>query len=117
MGTESMDDAALLRKQRQFLEQIERSIREANRRIIHDRIPELDQEGFVRFAHHVARLRAAYLQEALEVGVAAGEDEPEAWIDSLRRRREAYEEARDAFDALQRTIERGYVDMGLPASV
>lgn len=117
MGIETMDDAALMRKQRQFLDQIERSIREANRRIIHDRISELDQEGFVRFAHHVARLRAAYLQAALEVGLDAGEDEPASWIVSLRRRREAYEEARDAFEALQRAIERGYVDMGLPAAV
>lgn len=32
--------------------------------------------------------------------------------DRLRRCREAYEEAKAAFAALERAIERGYVDLG-----
>lgn len=113
MNFDMTADAALLRKQRQFLEQIERSIREANRGIIHDRIPEIGQEGFAGFARRVARLRAGYLQAALEAGAAMEEDDQAPWVESLRRHREAYEEARDAFEALQHAIERGYVDMGL----
>lgn len=106
-------DAALLRTQRKFLDQIERNIREANRGIIHDRIPELDQAGFAEFAQRVARLRASYLQAALEAGTRMEDDEKSPWVESLRRHREAYEEAREAFEALQHAIERGYVDMGL----
>lgn len=114
MIDDNMDDAVLLRKQRRFLEQIERSIREVNRRIIHERIPEVDQEGFVRFASQVALLRARYLQAALEAGIAAPEGvETGGWPAVLRQHREAYLEAREAFEALQRAIERGYVDMGL----
>jgi hypothetical protein len=107
---EHTDDTALLRRQRTFIDEIERSIRSANREILHARIPELDQQSFVRMAHHVARLRASYLEAAL-----AAEDDPDAagWVSRLRDQREAYEEARDAFDALQRAIERGYVDIGL----
>lgn len=115
MNFDTTADAALLRKQRHFLEQIERSIRAANRGIIHERIPELGQEGFSEFAQRVARLRASYLQAALEAGSRMEDDEHSPWVEALRRHREAYEEARDAFEALQHAIERGYVDMGLRA--
>jgi hypothetical protein len=104
------DDTALLRRQRTFIDEIERSIRAANREILHQRIPQLDQQSFVKMAHHVARLRASYLEAAL-----ASESDPStaSWVTLLREQREAYEEAREAFDALQRAIERGYVDIGL----
>jgi hypothetical protein len=105
-------DAVLLRRQRQFLHEVEQGIRECNRDIIHGRIPELNKQSFTRFAAVVARLRAAYLEAAL--GVSREADAGEALAESvrsLRDRREAYEEARDAFEALQRAIERGYVDI------
>lgn len=116
MAYENGDDAALLRRQRLFLEEIERSVRESNRELIHDRIPVLDREGFVHFARVVARLRAAYLEAAF----LASEHEDLAqsqpgWVERLRGHREAYEEARLAFEALQRSIERGYVDIGAAA--
>jgi hypothetical protein len=107
---EQNDDAVLLRRQRKFIEEIERNIRAANREILHEKIPELDRERFVRLALLVARLRASYLQAAL---AADAEADAPSWVKRLREHREAYEEARDAFDALQRTIERGYVDIGL----
>lgn len=106
------DDAALLRRQRQFLHELERSVREANRAIIHARIPELDQQRFVELAERVAQLRASYLECAL-AGMAGGE--PSVPVAELRQHREAYEEATHAFDALQRAIERGYVEIGFAA--
>src|SRR5690554_6113787 len=106
------DDAALLRRQRQFLHEVEQSIREANREIIHGQIPELNKERFVQFALVVARLRASYLQAALDLSHSEGESEGSAVAgETLRDHRCAYEEARDAFEALQRAIERGYVDI------
>ena len=112
MTTESLFDTEFLKHQRHFLHEVERGIREANLEIIHGLIPELDKESFVRFATVVARLRATYLQAALQLGNAA-ENEPahSTALGELRRHREAFEEARAAFDALQRAIERGYVDM------
>jgi hypothetical protein len=111
---EHADDATLLRLQRRFLEEVERSIRVANRDILQETIPELNQERFVQMALRVARLRASYLQVAL-----GSERDPDsapgasAWATRLREHREAFEEACAAFDALQRAIERGYVDIGL----
>ena len=105
-----LDDTALLRRQRTFIDEIERSIRSANREILHERIPELNQQSFVRMAHHVARLRASYLEAALD---SEQDPPPPEWVARLREQREAFEEARAAFDALQRAIERGYVDIGL----
>ena len=104
------DDAALLRRQRQFLEEVERKIAEANREILHERIPELDKSSFVALAKQVARLRATYLQAALTAATAA--ETTEDFVSELRSKREAYDEAREAFDALQRAIQRGYVDIG-----
>ncbi|HUE97145.1 MAG TPA: hypothetical protein VMN39_10820 [Longimicrobiaceae bacterium] len=108
-----VDDAALLRRQRQFLEEVERKIAEANREILQEHIPELNQARFVSLAKQVARLRAAYLQAALG---AQDETDPETFVRELRSRREAYDEARDAFEALQRAIQRGYVDIGQSVS-
>ena len=108
-----VDDGELLRRQRHFLEQVERKIATVNREILHAQIPELDQASFVRLAEQVARLRAAYLQTAL--GVAKNGESEAAVVEELRRRREAYDEARLAFEALQRAIERGYVDIGKAA--
>jgi len=109
----TLEDTGLLRKQRQFLEQIERGIAEANREIIHERIPELDSQAFVSLALQVARLRARYLEAALERHDDEDGESAAAWSRTLRERREAYEEAVGAFEALQRAIQRGYVDIGL----
>lgn len=111
MAIDSLDDTEFLKQQRHFLHDVERGIREANLEIIHALIPELGQESFVRFATVVARLRASYLQAALRLSNAPDEPTCATELDELRRRREAYEEARAAFEALHRAIERGYVDM------
>ncbi len=103
------DDSARLRKQQRFLSEVEMAIRDANRRIIHERIPDLDRQRFVTFATFVARLRADYLAEALATESAP--DQVQA-VESLRLRRRAFAEARDAFAALERAVERGYVDIG-----
>lgn len=96
-----------IRQQRKFLHDVEAAIRDANRRIIHAKIPNLDRQSFVAFATRVAELRAAYLEAALAL---AGSGAPPSEL--LAARRVAFEEARDAFAALERAIERGYVDIG-----
>lgn len=103
------EDSAQLRKQQRFLHEVEVAIRDANRRIIHERVPDLDRQRFVTFATFVARLRADYLAEALALSQAA--DQAQA-MEALRQRRRAFDEARDAFAALERAVERGYVDIG-----
>jgi hypothetical protein len=110
--TAGQDDYQHLMEQKRFLGEIEQGIRRANREIIHQRIPELNKDTILSFAVAVGRLRARYLEAAFKIGVDEHGDAPEqAQIDEIRRRREMFEEARAAFDALRYAIERGYIDV------
>jgi hypothetical protein len=106
------DDTAQLRKQQRFLHEVEVAIREANRKLIHERIPDLDRQRFVTFATFVAQLRAEYLAAALSMQSTLDAAEREKAVASLRMHRRAFNEARDAFAALERAVERGYLDIG-----
>lgn len=97
-----------IRKQEKFLKDVEHSISDINRTIIHAKIPNLNRDTFVAMASFVARLRADYLDAALHVVNGTGPD----GLQDLAKRRHAFEEAKAAFAALERSIERGYVDIG-----
>lgn len=99
------------REELRFLNEMEQGVRLANQEIIHERIPGLDKHTILALAVSVARLRASYLETALKVG-SLGSDEPDkALVGELRNRREAFEEARIAYEALHRAIEVGYIDV------
>ncbi|MCE2944676.1 MAG: hypothetical protein ACK5VV_04670 [Lysobacteraceae bacterium] len=101
------EESTRIRKQQKFLQDVEHAITDANREIIQAHIPHLDRASFVAFATRVAELRAEYLKAALSVSQNSDAVEYTA----LRARREAFEEAKAAFAALERAIERGYVDI------
>ncbi len=101
------EESTRIRKQQKFLQDVEHAITDANREILHAHIPDLDRASFVAFATRVAELRAEYLKAALSV--SQGSDAVE--YTALRVRREAFEEAKAAFAALERAIERGYIDI------
>ena len=101
------EESQKIRAQQKFLQDVEHSIQDANRTVIHQRVPRLDKARFVEFATRVAKLRAEYL----EAGLALADGGGDLSLDALKLRREAYEEGRDAFAALERAIERGYVDI------
>lgn len=100
-----------LAAQRQFMEQLEMAVAVANREVIHKQIPNLSPETFQQLAVMVARFRANYLEAAIKLSHSANQAEG-ALVDDLRAKRQLYEEGRTAFEALERAIERGYVDMG-----
>lgn len=106
------DDYKKMMNQKRFLNEIEQGIRIANREIIHSHIPTIDKETVLAFAVAIGRLRARYLEAAFR---AAGSDKGEpldrSQVDRLRVHREAYEEAKLAFDALRYAVEQGYVDV------
>ncbi|MBI3709097.1 MAG: hypothetical protein HY246_15680 [Proteobacteria bacterium] len=106
------EESVLLVAHHRFLEEVERAIQAANREIIHKQIPELNKDAFYRLAITVAQMRAYYLEAALRAASfgAAAPASAEAFA-GLRAHREKYEEARQAFEALQRAIEQGYVDL------
>lgn len=101
------EESTRIRRQQKFLQDVEHAIADANREIIQAHIPNLDKARFVAFATRVAELRADYLKAAL--AVAGGTDGGDFTV--LRERRERFEEAKAAFAALERSIERGYVDI------
>lgn len=110
--SEPHDDYRHLMDQKRFLGEIEQGIRQSNRQIIHQRIPSLNKETVLAFALAIGRLRARYLEAAFQLGVAEDGDPPNrAEIQELKTRREMFEEARHAFEALRDAIERGYVDI------
>ena len=100
-------DPEQLRTYTRFIEEIEMALRAANREIIGKQIPELNKESFFRLAVSVAKLRANYLQAVIGVDW----EDAELDIATVQAKRAVYEEASKAFEALERTIERGYVDI------
>lgn len=101
-------DPAFAQKRRRFVDGLERAIAEANREIIGRAFDTLDREAFLRLALRVAELRASYIEHGLRV--AQGHPDRLA-IELLAERRLAYEEMRQVFEATQRVVERGYVDL------
>ena len=112
------DDYRQLMAQQKFLQDIEQGIRIANREIIHERLPTIPEDMVLKFAVTVSRFRADkfradYLESAFKM-ISEGGSLPSAEVlTELSDRREAYLLARNAFDALQKAIERGYVDLEL----
>lgn len=94
-----------LRVYARFIDEVQIAIRDTNRTIIGERISDLTKQRFCDLAVSVARLRARYLE------VVLGTDWNQETLDirEIRDRRELYEEALKAFEALERLIERGYV--------
>lgn len=97
-------DKEVLLRQRHILEDIEQGIRLANLEVLGQALPRLGRDHVLALAVAVAKLRGTYLEAAMHlVRPAAGD------VANLKARREAYDEARLAFEALERAIERGYI--------
>ncbi len=69
----------------------------------------LTRDGFLRLALNAAELRGAYIQKGIEVGSARHPTSSQ--LDALAAARHAFEETSTVFEALERIIERGYVDI------
>ena len=97
--------------QRRFLDELEHGIRMVNREIIHEKIPQITKDYFLKFAIMTSRVRAEYLGAAFELVESGSAAPSEDVVASLKGKRERYEEAVEALEALKRAIERGYVDI------
>ena len=98
-------------KNKRFLMEVEQGIRLANNEIIHKVIPPVTSERMLSFAIAVAQLRAQYIEAAFvfaDIKTTEGK-KPAGAIEELSSCRRQFEEARDAYIALQRAIELGYV--------
>ncbi|MEZ5667239.1 MAG: hypothetical protein R3F55_07370 [Alphaproteobacteria bacterium] len=91
----------------QFQQELDAIIMSANQEVLRRKLPGFNRETMTRMAVRVAELRGSYLAKALKLAEAEGAPSVAA-IDELRHARAAYDEIRDAFEALHRIIERGY---------
>ncbi|MHA1154132.1 MAG: hypothetical protein ACTSQ7_16020 [Alphaproteobacteria bacterium] len=109
---DGVSDRQRLRAEQVFFDEVELGVRVANREMIRARIPELDRDKIHALAVMVGRLRASYLELAFQMCAAGDGAAPEtAIVENLRERRLMFEEARDAYEALRRAVERGYIDI------
>ena len=102
-----------LLKNKRFLIEIEHHIRLKNNEAIHKVIPPLSTERMLSLSSAVAKLRAQYIQAAFKFadtenikGVIGAED-----VEELASCRAQFEEIRDAFIAISRAIELGYISI------
>ena len=93
-----------------FKQELDAVIMTANQQVLKRKLPDLDRESMTRLAVRVAELRGTYLAAALQIAEAEGTPNTTA-VDDLRMHRFAYDEMREAFEALQRVIERGYTKL------
>lgn len=107
-------DPGWYRAQKRLLDEVEHGVREANRAVIGQRVPELTRDAFLRLATVVARLRAEYLAAALALGKDTRGAVSAEEIARLSQLRTAFDETRMAFEALERALSRGYVDIADP---
>ena len=106
----STDDELDPKKQHallQFRQDLDAVILSANQQILKRKLPNFDQDTMIRLAVRVAELRGEYLAKAISIADAEGPPSIAA-IDELRLCRFAFDEMREAFDAIERVLERGY---------
>lgn len=107
----SEGDRGWERARSRLLDRVEIAVREANRAVLRERIPELSEAAFMRLAVTVARLRGEYLAEAMRFGHDRMGRVTPAETERLAHARRAFDEAVSAFEALERAISRGYIDI------
>ena len=102
------DDPQDQRRLRGLLEQIDYSAFVANREVIDQMIPKVDASMFQKLAVLTATARAKWAVESLRQSESGSPSTPDQ-IARLAAARNAYEELGEAYEALRRMVERGYV--------
>lgn len=90
-----------------FLRKVEDDIGRINREVLSERIGKVTESRMQELARVVAGLRADYLDAALRATWNAKDIE----ASGLASKRRLYEEAMAAFDALERAVDRSYVEI------
>jgi len=107
--TPELADGAARARMLHFIESMDAAILNANRDVISHQIPVLTREVLLRLIVRVAELRADYVQHGLKVSELRHPDG--AAIDGLAEKRRAYDELLAVYTAIERAIERGYLEI------
>ena len=102
-------DPLAQKRLRGHLEQIDYTAYAANVAAVPPVVGEADASRFQRLAVAAAQARALWVAEALSMSETAGGALSAAQSAKLSALRTAYEELTEAYEALRRMVERGYV--------
>lgn len=105
---QEVTDPAAQRRLRGQLEHIDYTAFASNREVIGHVLGHADQARFQRLAVAVAQARAQWLSEALKLSEVPRAITAEETA-KLARLRGAFDELAEAYEALRRTVERGYL--------
>ncbi|WP_339742821.1 hypothetical protein [uncultured Maricaulis sp.] len=111
-----VQDPAEQRKLRGYLEQIDYTVSAANQAVIQKDIHHVSLEDFRNLALTAAKARTAWVATAIELAKTHKALEP-AQLQRLAHLRGVYDELSEAYEAMRRMVERGYLSYhkGLPA--
>jgi hypothetical protein len=104
-------DPAAQRRLRGQLEQIDYTAFAANREALARAVKETGAVQFQKLAVAAAQARAQWVAEALEM-TDTGREPSASEIARLTQLRQAFEELTEAYEALRRMVERGYLTYG-----
>jgi long-subunit acyl-CoA synthetase (AMP-forming) len=105
---EDSADPAVQRKRRGHLEQIDYTAYACNREVIAQTLPHVDAQTFQRMAVVAAHARAQWVAEAVAISATGLTVTPDR-IARLSELHKTFEEVSEAYEALRRMVERGYV--------
>jgi len=105
---EESNDPHAQRKMRGLLEQIDYTAFASNKAVIGQAVGDLDASRMQRLAVAAAAARARWVAEALAIA-DAGPGAAGAQVAKLTEMRTAFLELSEAYEALRRMVERGYV--------
>lgn len=100
-------DPQAQRAMRGHLEQIDMAAYVANREIVARTLGQTDLSAFERLAVAAAQARATWVAAAVDVSTKVKPTHHD--VTELAHLRAAYEELTEAYEALRRLVERGYV--------
>ena len=95
-----------------MLLELDKVVREINREVINPALPELAVDDLRPVLKMVARARASYLRELLEVATRAADALPTSeQVQRLAELRATFEELLNGAQALETAIQRAYLDV------
>jgi hypothetical protein len=106
-------DPQAQRRLRGLLEQIDYTAFASNREVIGQLIGQADAAKFQRLAVAAALARGRWVAAAL-AATESGQPPSAHQLQTLAQHREAFEELSEAYDALRRMVERGYLPFAAP---
>ncbi len=107
------DDPQVQRRLRGQLEQIDYTAFASNQEVLGQVLGALDATKFKKLAVATACARAQWVAAAMAVTESAPTLTPEQ-VNRLAQLRAAYEELTEAYEALRRMVERGYLNYRAP---